>query len=176
MAIDWFYGICYVPKLLEGLRQANPAITDDRLRAVLGVLPKLSEEELSDTSAPSHRIVDVSLGHTSSYFDMRSDYLERPLDLSVACFHREVLSKYEARIEGPRVRCSDWGLRDVYVNRAGQVHVCICDLGNLSEEEQGHWKSHNVAPDLADDHGKVAPPFHGIAKDFVNRCLFNRWA
>ena len=174
VAIDWFYGICYVPQLLDRLRQANPAITDERLSAVLSALPALSEDELSDTSSPSHRIVDVSLDKMSSYFDMGSDYLDRPHELSVACFRKEVLSRYDIHIEGASVHCPDWGLRDVFVNDAGQVHVCVCDLGDLlSEEEQLHWKSHNVRPDMQADRGKVAPPFHGMARGFVRTCLFN---
>ena len=173
-AIDWFYGICYVPKLLDSLRQANPAITDERLSAVFGALPALSEDELSDTSSPSHRIVDISLDKTSSYFDMGSDYLDRPHELSVACFRKEVLSKYNVHVEGASVRCPDWGLRDVFINNAGQVHVCVCDLRDLlSEEEQLHWKTHNVRPDMEADRGTVAPPFHGMARGFVRTCLFN---
>ena len=172
-SIDWFYGACYYPELMEYLRKANPAITDDNLGAVFGVLPVLSKEELSDTSSPSHRIVDVSLDNTSSYFDMGADYLERPLNLSVACFDRDVLSRYDVRIAGSEVICSDWGLRDVYVNSAGQIHVCICDLADLPKEEQLHWKTHNVRPDLDGDKERMPAPFHGMAKDFVSTCLFN---
>lgn len=172
-AIDWFYGLCYVPKMMDNLRMANPTISDDRLRAVFSVLPILSEEELSDTSRPSHRVVDISLDNAATYFDMGTDYLDRPLDLSVACFDSEVLSRYDVRVEDSLVRCSEGDLRDVYVNSAGQVHVCICDLRDLSAEEKAHWKRHNVRPDLGWDSRKVAHPFHGIAERFVKTCLFN---
>ena len=172
-SVDWFYGICYNPTLMGYLRKANPSITDDRLRSVFSVLPVLSDEELSDTTAPSHRIVDISLENTSNYFDMGADYLDRPHDLSVACFNKEVLSKYEVRIEGSSVYCSDWGLRDVYVNSAGQIHACICDLRNLSEEEMNYWKAHNVSPAMEGDSERMPPPFHGMAKEFVSTCLFN---
>lgn len=175
-SIDWFYGICYVPNLMERLRMANPAIGEENLRAVFSVLPTLSEEELSDTSTPSHRVVDISLGKTSSYYDIGEDYLERPLNLSVACFDREVLARYNVSMDGSLVRCDDWLLRDVYTNSAGQVHVCISDLEQLPIDEQEHWKKYNVTPDLERDRGRVAPPFQGMAGVFVNRCLFNSWS
>lgn len=171
-AIDWFYGVCYGPEQMRALRMANPDISDTNLQAVFSVLPRLSDEELSDVSSPSHRVVDVDLDKTSTYSDMWLDYLDRPLDLSVACFAKEVLSRYDVRVRDSLVHC-DWALRDVYVNRAGQVHVCICDLSDLPDDEQEHWKSYNEAPDVQRDRGEAPPPFHGMARRFVERCLFN---
>ena len=176
IVIDWFYGMCYHPKLIEMFRKANPSLTNDGLQAVKSVLPDLSKEEMSDTASPSSRIIKTRLDNVSTYFDLGSDYLDRPHELSVACFSEEVLSRYEVQIDRSQVHCPDWRLRDVYLNNADQVHVCICDLADLPDEELRHWYTHNVEPDLSPDRGQMPPPFHGMSNEFVRSCLFNMTA
>ena len=175
ISIDWFYGLCYFPEIMNMFRKANPTVTDEHLGEIYSVLPKLSEEEVSnyDPTQPAHRIIDVTLGNTSSYFDMGSDYLERPHELSVACFDKDVLSRYDIEIKGSYVHCSGWKLQDLYLNGTGQVHVCLCDLAELPEEELKYWNKHNVRHDI--EGSQLTPVFHGMSKDFVNRCLFNIW-
>jgi len=66
-------------------------------------------------------------------------------------FKREVLRKYRDNprlysIEPLYLRCLDlWGI-PYSINEEGLVHVWLGDLGRIPEDEQLHWKVHNVLP------------------------------
>ncbi len=178
VAIDWFFGCCYVPRIIEMLMKANPALDMGRLHSVCSGLPRFGDTELEDIT---NRVVDVPTdpAKTSSYFDMGADYLQRPLELSVACFDPEVLTKYSIHRDKYRldygVSGDGWYLRDVDINDVGQVHACICDLQTLPPKEQLYWKSHNVEPEWLPNTSMSKTAFRGISQVFVSRCLFNRW-
>ena len=177
VAIDWFFGCCYAPKIIEMLMKANPALDADRLHNVYSGLPRFEDAELENLT---NRVSSISTdpAKTSTYFDMGADYLQRPLELSVACFDPEVLTKYSIHRDKYRLDYSvsgdGWYLRDVDINDVGQVHACICDLRMLPPKEQMYWKSHNVKPEWLPNTFVSKTAFRGISRVFVNRCLFNR--
>lgn len=177
VAIDWFFGCCYAPKIIEMLMQANPALDAGRLLNVSSGLPILNDTELENLT---NRVISISTdpAKTSTYFDMGADYLQRPLELSVACFDPEVLTKYSIHRDKYRldygVSGDEWYLRDVDINDVGQVHACICDLQTLPPKEQLYWKSHNVEPEWLPNTFISKTAFRGISQVFVSRCLFNR--
>ncbi|HEV2561553.1 MAG TPA: hypothetical protein VGT78_05375 [Rhizomicrobium sp.] len=87
---------------------------------------------------------------TTNYFNAGLNNL--PFELSPAFFKPEVLLKYKTdrdkyTVEDRSVTCrAAWYLRGYDVNRAGQVHVYICDLRSLPYNEQLHWLSFNEPP------------------------------
>lgn len=178
VAIDWFFGCCYTPKIIEMLMQANPSLEASRLHRVYSGLPRFEDAELENLT---NRVVSVSTDptKTSTYFDMGADYLRRPLDLSVACFDSEVLTKYSIHRDkyhlGYGVSGDGWYLQDVDMNDAGQVHACICDLRRLPPDVQLYWKSHNIEPEWLPDTSLSKTAFRGISQVFVSRALFCRW-
>ena len=177
MAIDWFFGCCYVPGIIKMLMKANPALDAKRLHNVYSGLPRFEDAKLENIT---NRVVSISTdpAKTSTYFDIGTDYLQRPLGLSVACFDPEVLTKYSIHRDKYRLDYSvsgdGWHLRDVDINDVGQVHACICDLQTLPSKEQLYWKSHNVEPKWLPNTPISKTAFRGISQVFVSRCLFNR--
>ena len=101
-----------------------------------------------------NKVVEVSAapGHTVNYFNMQGTSL--PHELSPAFFRPEVLSRYKADREKYTIdevhrfiSCRGvWDLRSYDINDAGQVHAYLCDLRNLPDGEQMHWKIHNEKP------------------------------
>ncbi len=87
---------------------------------------------------------------TTNYFQADSNSL--PYETSPAFFKSEVLVKYKNdtdkyAIEERNIYCRGaWMLRGYDVNKAGQIHVYICDFQNLPYEEQLYWKSFNEHP------------------------------
>ena len=178
MAIDWFYGCCYAPKIIEMLMQANPALDAGRLCSVFSSLPRIEDVGSENVT---NRVISVSTdpAKTSSYFDMGADYLQHPLELSVACFDPEVLTKYSIHKDKYRlnygVNSDGWHLQDVDINDVGQVHACICDLRRLPPDVQLYWKSHNVEPEWLPNTSISKTAFRGISQVWVKRFLFCSW-
>ena len=89
---------------------------------------------------------------TTNYFEAEGNSL--PFELSPAFFRAEVLSKYKADRDKYTIHEAErvitcrgvWELKSYDINEAGQVHAYICDLRNLPDQEQLHWKSHNEKP------------------------------
>lgn len=74
-----------------------------------------------------------------------------PYETTPAFFRPEVLSRYRQdrdkyKLVGRWIHCrGSWSLR-YGVNEAGQVHVYLCDLGDLPYKEQQYWQSFNEEP------------------------------
>ncbi|HEC35296.1 MAG TPA: hypothetical protein ENI39_02035 [Anaerolineae bacterium] len=74
-----------------------------------------------------------------------------PFQISPAFFRPEVILKYKQdpdkyTVEERTITCrGTWSVR-YDINKAGQVHVYLRDLGNLPYEEQLYWKSFNEEP------------------------------
>ena len=104
---------------------------------------------------------------TTNYFQAEGNSL--PFELSPAFFRPEVLAKYKNDTEKYAVEDRDiycrggWWLRGYHVNRAGQVHVYICDLRNLPSAEQLYWKSFNENPK------------DGISEQARKTDFYNQW-
>ena len=167
IANDWFFGVYNKPHILEMFCKANPTVQETYHR-----LPDYGQDA-------SPRIIEISTDPlaTCSYFDMGEDYLNRPHELSVACFNPEVVLKYKMNsdkyvVDEHNITCKEsWYLRDIDVNDAGQVNVCICDLRELPYAEQLYWKSFNEEPKWSSD--DLETPFRGISQSFVKRMFFN---
>ena len=179
VAIDWFFGCCYAPKIINMLMKANPSLEASRLHRVYSGLPRFGDTELEDIT---NRVVSVSTdpAKTSTYFDMGADYLQRPLNLSVACFDPEVLTKYSINsdkyeLEDYSVSGDGWYLKDVGVNDVGQVLACICDLQTLPPEVQLYWKSHNVEPQWPSNTFIAKTAFRGMSQVFVKNLFLGQW-
>jgi hypothetical protein len=74
-----------------------------------------------------------------------------PFSTSPAFFKPEVMLRYKQNpnkyeIENRSINCrGTWFLR-YDINQEGQVHVYLCDLGDLPYEEQIYWKAFNEGP------------------------------
>ena len=102
---------------------------------------------------------------TTNYFEASKNTL--PLELSIAFFRPDVLSKYKTdpdkySIKSRMITCrSAWELRSFAVNEAGQVHAYICDLRNLPYKEQLYWLSFNEEPKAGISQTVIETDFEG---------------
>ena len=121
---------------------------------------------------------------TTNYFEMKVNSL--PVDTSPAFFRPEVLGKYKASVEKydvfeGHIKCrGGWWLKNYSANAAGQIAVYICDLRNIPQEEQIHWKTYNEAPKAGLSARAIQTDFEGKLPQVTTpreRLLevFHRW-
>lgn len=134
------------------------------------------------------RIADISTSPsaTTNHMVPKNDL---PHALSPAFFRAEVLSKYKndpdkytIDEEHRSITCQgSWRLRSYGINKAGQVHAYICDLGLLPYREQQYWQSFNEEPKDSISQRALANDFKGIFFDSTTpledlRSIVRRWS
>ena len=142
---------------IRGLQVIEPRLTPGELEQLVkvGYIPDPAESEPVEFAVydwRNERITTVSTDPTTTTNYFEAAHNDLPFDVSHASFRPEVLAKYKAdsekyTVSEASISCrGSWYLRSYWTNDAGQVCAYICDLRDLTHEEQRHWSIYNEDP------------------------------
>lgn len=138
----------------RGIQLADIAISKEKLAQSLWT--PFNDDERQYASFIAHDWRNEVIKELSCDPNMLANYFTKqeglPFQVTPAFFRPEVLTKYKAdtekyTVESNSISCrGTWYMKGYDVNDAGQIHVYLCDLGDLPYKEQLHWKSFNEPP------------------------------